>query len=242
MFIPAITFSQDLSTYDLTVEHKTNPVGMDILHPRLSWKIKGTGNNVMQTVYWIRVATDPKFPGSKIVWQSGEVASDESVLIPYKGPDLKPGQRYYWQVKVWDNKGRTSKWSRNCILGNRICLHRKTGKQNGSKWKATQTVILLHLISGKNSLLKKILPELVVYVTSHGFYELHLNGKKVGDQVLTPGWTSYGKRIQYQVYDVTTSGCQRVKMRLVQCLATDGTAEHSPGEITGQFTVKGLDF
>jgi alpha-L-rhamnosidase len=42
-----------------------------------------------------------------------------------------------------------------------------------------------------------------VYVTSHGYYELHLNGKKVGDQVLTPGWTSYGKRLQYQVYDVT---------------------------------------
>jgi alpha-L-rhamnosidase len=55
----------------------------------------------------------------------------------------------------------------------------------------------------KEFLIYKTISKAVVYVTSHGFYELHLNGKKVGDQVLTPGWTSYGKRLQYQVYDVT---------------------------------------
>ena len=77
----ATAFSQDLSAYDLTTEHKTNPAGIDVSQPRLSWKLNSTGNNVMQTVYWIRVATDPKFSGSKIVWQSGEVASDQSVLV-----------------------------------------------------------------------------------------------------------------------------------------------------------------
>ena len=55
----------------------------------------------------------------------------------------------------------------------------------------------------KEFTLGKTIASARVYVTSHGFYELHLNGKKVGDQVLTPGWTSYGKRLQYQVYDVT---------------------------------------
>ncbi len=71
------------------------------------------------------------------------------------------------------------------------------------KWKAIQTDIPRLLISERSFQVDKNIAKAVVYVTSHGFYELHLNGKKVGDQVLTPGWTSYGKRLQYQVYDVT---------------------------------------
>ncbi len=80
-----------------------------------------------------------------------------------------------------------------------------------------------------------------IYVTSHGFYELQLNGKKVGDQVLTPGWTSYSKRLQYQVYDVTKLLIKEI-MQLELFLATAGTGEHLPGEITGQFMEKDLDF
>ncbi len=62
------------------------------------------------------------------------MTSGESVLIPYEGSELNPGQRYYWQVKVWDNKGRDIKVERNSILGNRIAYHLRTGKQNGLKW------------------------------------------------------------------------------------------------------------
>jgi|WetSurSiteA1Bulk_404760.scaffolds.fasta_scaffold03554_3 alpha-L-rhamnosidase len=202
LFVPLVAFSQDLSTYDLTMEHKTNPVGIDVLQPRFSWKIKCTGNNIMQTVYWIRVATDPKFTGSKIVWQSGEVSSDQSILVSYKGPDLNPYQRYYWQVKVWDNKGRASKWSQTAYW--------ETGLLTKDNWKAKwiekESDTNRYSPSPhfrKEFSIEKNIARAVVYVTSHGFYELHLNGKKVGDQVLTPGWTSYGKRLQYQVYDVT---------------------------------------
>ena len=202
LFIPAFSFSQDLTTYDQTVEHKTNPVGTDVLQPRLSWKLKGTGTGIMQTAYSIRVATDPGFSGARTVWQSGKVASDESVLVSYKGSDLKPGQRYYWQVKVWDNKGRQSNWSQTAYW--------ETGLIKQENWKAKW--IGMESDTNRYSpsphfrkefLVDKNIARAVVYVTAHGFYELHLNGKKVGDQVLTPGWTSYGKRLQYQVYDVT---------------------------------------
>jgi alpha-L-rhamnosidase len=202
IFFPVLAFSQGLSTYDLTTEHKTNPIGTDVLRPRLSWKLNGTGNNIMQTAYSLRVATDPKFSGSKTVWQSGKITSDESILISYKGPDLNPCQRYYWQVKVWDNKGRESKWSQTAYW--------ETGLLKQENWKAKW----IEMESDTNRYspsphfrkefsIEKNIAKAVVYVTSHGFYELHMNGKKVGDQVFTPGWTSYGKRLQYQVYDVT---------------------------------------
>jgi alpha-L-rhamnosidase len=202
-FLTGRLISQDLAVRDLTCEHKKNPLGIDNVQPRFSWKIYGTGNNINQTAYSIRVASDSKFSSGKIVWQSGKVESSESVLQPFKGSDLKPEQRYFWQVKIWDNKGRASKWSETSFL--------ETGLVSPSQWKAQWIEMAGDTVRyspsphfrKEFSIDKKILSARV-YVTSHGFYELHLNGKKVGDQVLTPGWTSYGKRLQYQVYDITS--------------------------------------
>ena len=203
VFFSLSAFSQELSLYDLNCEHKKNPVGIDVLQPRLSWKIKSTGFNIVQTAYSVRVATDQKFPSSSTVWQTGKITSDESVLVDYRGPDLKSGQRYYWQVKIWDNHGKASKWSETAYW--------ETGLISPFDWKAKWIELegdtLRYSPSPhfrKEFLVSKPVAKARVYVTSHGVYELHLNGKKVGDQVLTPGWTSYGKRLQYQVYDVTS--------------------------------------
>jgi alpha-L-rhamnosidase len=195
-------YAQDLSVKDLTCEHKKNPIGIDITKPRFSWKIAGTGNNIIQSAYSIRVATDGKFPSGKIVWQSGKTESDESILQEYKGPELKSGQRYFWQVKIWDNKKRESKWSETSFW--------EMGLLTKSDWKAKWIEMEKDTLEyapsphfRKDFPVGKSIASARIYVTSHGYYELHLNGKKVGDQVLTPGWTSYGKRLQYQVYDVT---------------------------------------
>jgi alpha-L-rhamnosidase len=198
--INGIALSQELSVNDLTCEHRINPIGIDYMQPRFSWKISGAGNNILQTAYSIRVSADNKF--SKTLWQTGWKESDESVLQSYSGPELQPGQRYFWQVRIRDNRGKESKWSAPAYW--------ETGLMSPQGWKARWIEIdgdtaryspATHF--RKEFLLAKNIASARVYITSHGFYELHLNGKKVGDQVLTPGWTSYGKRLQYQVYDVT---------------------------------------
>ncbi|MGA1976578.1 MAG: family 78 glycoside hydrolase catalytic domain [Bacteroidales bacterium] len=194
--------AQNLAVMDLTVEHRKNPVGIDAVIPRMSWKIYGTGNNIMQTAYSIRVASDQKFSAGSLIWQSGKVTSYVSILVPYSGPAMASATRYFWQVKIWDNKDRESKWSGAAFW--------ETGLLSPSGWKAKW----IELEGDTNRFspsphfrkdfsIEKPIRNATVYVTSHGFYELHINGIKVGDQVLTPGWTSYGKRLQYQVYDVT---------------------------------------
>jgi alpha-L-rhamnosidase len=194
--------AQELIVKDMTIEHKKNPIGIDQIQPRFSWKIDGSMHNLMQTAYSIRVATDEKFSGHKIIWQSGKVSSGESVLISYNGTVLKSGQRYFWQVKIWDNYKKESKWSETAFW--------EMGLLTSSEWKAKWVELegdtLQYAPSPhfrKDFVINKPVLKARVYVTSHGYYELHLNGKKVGDQVLTPGWTVYSKRLQYQVYDIT---------------------------------------
>jgi alpha-L-rhamnosidase len=202
LFIFGGVYAQDLSVKDLTCEHKADPVGIGAKQPRLSWKISGPGNNIMQTAYSLRVATDSKFPASKMVWESGKTASGESILLPYSGRELKSGQRYFWQVKIWDNKGKESKWSQTAFF--------EMGLLAQSDWKAKWIEMAGDTLRyapsphfRKEFSLGKSIASARIYVTSHGYYELQLNGKKVCDQVLTPGWTSYKTRLQYQVYDVT---------------------------------------
>jgi alpha-L-rhamnosidase len=197
-----VAFGQSPLVKDLTVDHKSNPIGLENSKPEFSWKINSMENNVMQTAYLIRVAKNEKFSSSDIIWQSGKIASDESILQQYKGPDLKSGQRYFWQVKIWDNKGKESKWS-NVAFWEMGLLSKADWK---AKWIEMGGDTLRYSPSPhfrKEFTLSKTVANARIYVTSHGFYELQLNGKKVGDQVLTPGWTSYSKRLQYQVYDVT---------------------------------------
>lgn len=191
--------AQNISVYDLSCEHKLNPVGIDARQPRLSWKLNSSLKNTMQSAYQIRVG---KTPNSGNVWETGKVTSGQSVLVPYAGAALQPQTRYYWQVKVWDNHNNASAWSSPAFF--------ETGIAGASAWKAqwiepvqdTVKRISAPMVRKEFNTSKKI-TSARAYVTSHGLYELYLNGKKIGDQLLTPGWTSYNNRLQYQVYDVT---------------------------------------
>lgn len=193
--------AQVVTLTDLRCEHLTNPIGIAEKQPRFSWKLTGEGRNILQTAYEIRVATAADFSPKTLVWSSGKIASDESILQTYKG-NVKARTRYFWQVRVWTANGQESVWSPTAFF--------ETGFLSNAEWQAqwielpNDTVRSSPSVSVRKSfVLKKKIQEARAYVTAHGFYELYLNGKKVGDDVLTPGWTSYDKRLQYQVYDVT---------------------------------------
>ncbi len=181
----------------LLTENLESPLGLDVAQPRFSWQLTSERRNTMQKAYAIRV-----FKGKDLVWNSGKVISDSSVYVTYKGAPLESGSRYQWQVQVWDNGGRVSPWSARSVFG--------TGLFSPSDWKAKwiepgfdNAVEQPCPLFRKDFSTQKKISSAMVYMTAHGLYEAWLNGKKIGDGVLTPGWTSYNNRLQYQAYDVT---------------------------------------
>src|SRR5690606_12330380 len=115
LVISSLGFSASGNTWinELVCEYHTNPVGIDVQKPRLSWKIFSDQQKVMQTAYEIRVADSPANLNRKnrLIWESGKVESGQSVNVEYSGSDLEPMQRVYWQVRVWDNQNKATKWS-----------------------------------------------------------------------------------------------------------------------------------
>jgi alpha-L-rhamnosidase len=197
----AMCFAQ-LKIQHLLTENLINPICIDAPNPALSWQITEPGRNVMQTAYEIKViSVDPK--GSKrTVWSTGKVASDQSTYIIYNGNSLSSGEKCIWQVKVWDNSGKNSGWSEPASWQMGLLTPADWQAQwitPGFKEDAEQPSPLFR----KEFRSTKKVKYAVAYITAHGLYEAHLNGHRIGDAYLTPGWTSYNKRLQYQAYDVT---------------------------------------
>ncbi|MFN8094517.1 MAG: family 78 glycoside hydrolase catalytic domain [Vicinamibacteria bacterium] len=190
---------------ELRCEYRKDPLGLDVAAPRLAWQLRSDARGAVQSAYQVQVAKDEAaLAGGRTLWDSGRVASPQSVHVAYAGPALESSRRYYWRVRVWDGRGAATPWSAPAWF--------ETALLAPSDWKARW------IEPSFNEDLKKSQPAPMLrgtfavkgrvrsaraYVTSHGLYELEINGHRVGDQLFTPGWTSYGKRLQYQTYDVT---------------------------------------
>ena len=195
-------FAQKLTVNQLTCEHLKNPIGLDVIQPRLSWKLQSAEKNTLQVNYSIRVATNKNFSAKTIAWQTGKTLSSQSVLLPYNGNAVEAGTIYYWQVKVWDNYNNESAWS-DAAMWETGLLKTQNFK---AKWiEPVQDTLrnMPAILLRTNFVLTKKIASAQAYVTAHGFYELYLNGNKVGTDIFTPGWTSYNKRLQYQTYDIS---------------------------------------
>lgn len=179
---------------DITVTYRTIPIGLDAL-PRFSWKIESDDQNIIQEAYAIIVRQ-----GEKIMWDSGKVDSAQSILVEYAGVALEPMTAYSVEFSVWDNGGE-------CHRGETAF---ETGLMGQDNWQAEW---ITHSFDAEDTtcpiFYKKIqldgrtLQRARIYATALGVYEIAINGKKVGDAFLAPGWTSYHNRLQYQSYDVT---------------------------------------
>ena len=92
----------------LRVDSRVNPLGIDDLAPTLSWRSDDTTRDWVQSSYRIEVASTPSalHAHNADVWDSGRVRSNESVGLPYGGPALTAGKRYFWSVRTWDGAGK----------------------------------------------------------------------------------------------------------------------------------------
>ncbi len=191
----------------LRVDYKIDPIGIDNPQPALSWIIKSDHMNTMQDSYEIRAALSQRdvSKGKNLLWESGVQSSSQSTHVKYAGPPLKSFQRIYWQVRVKDNHGKSSKWSEVAYWEMGILPGTAwTAKWISPAWEEDPKKSEPSPYLRKEFPLKKNIARARLYISSHGLYQVEINGQRVGDQEFTPGWTSYETRLQYQVYDVSS--------------------------------------
>ncbi len=176
----------------LRCEYLENPMGVDVKLPRLFWVLDHTGRGQTQSAYQVIVSSAPDATAGDL-WDSGKITSAAFTQIVYAGKPLTSGMTCYWKVRYWDKDGKDSPWSSVARFD--------TGLFDQAEWKGAW-------IGGKNQLRKEFsvggrVKRARAYVCGLGYHELRVNGRKAGESVLDPGWTTYPKRVLYVTHDVT---------------------------------------
>lgn len=181
---------------NLHCEYLENPLGVVTPHPRFSWILKSSERGKFQTAYHILVASTRKNieEDNGDMWNTGKVESDNSINIEYEGDTLKSGERYYWKVCAWDENDQLSQWSEVSAF--------QMGFLTDDEWEGEWIGAADNNISApllrKEFKLNKEIEEAYVYISGLGYYELYINGDKVGDHVLDPGTTYLYQKLSHQ--------------------------------------------
>lgn len=201
-----------LELKDLRTEYRVNPLGIDAVMPRFSWKLHSTEKNTMQASYHVTVRN-----GNCVVWDSGEQEDGSSICIKYAGEKLQPKERYEVQVEITDNHG-----GRAAAKG-----WFETGLMEYENMKADwithgfEDELEPCAVFYKKFLLNGEVASARLYASALGIYEFEINGEAVTDVCFAPGWTSYQERIQYQTYDITEA-LQKTKENEIRFLVGNG--------------------
>ncbi len=210
-FLSSVISFGKITPTKLTCEYLQNPSVVDIRQPRLAWvNLADAGERgQIQTAWQIKVATSKSNLEKPDLWDSGKTVSIESNRIVYSGKPLQSRTECYWQVRVWDKYGEVSAWSEPAFWRMGILNQRDwTALWIGAPWQGEET--LPKIIDPKTSLPEQLPPpapmlrkafkiekkveKAIAFVTGLGYFEMYLNGQKVGDDVLVPNQTNYGKR------------------------------------------------
>jgi alpha-L-rhamnosidase len=201
-FLLAFSANAALSPAKLRCEYAVNPMGVDIGSPRLFWIDESSERGQRQTAYQVLVASSEKNLSANKgdLWDSGKVISDETIQIQYAGKELKSWAQVFWKVRVWDVRGKASAWSKPATWTMGL---RPANWQ--AKWIGASDTNLPSIILRREFVVKPGLVRVFAAVCGLGQYEMSLNGKKVGDDFLSPGWTKYNRTCLYDVRELTGS-------------------------------------
>lgn len=222
---------------NLTTEMTENPLAVVQNQPRLSWQLVSKESNSSQIGYQILVGSSEEKLKEDFgdIWDSGRINSNKNLQISYGGSPLKNETKYFWKVKVWNQTGEMSKWSRTAFFRtapleselNPVWIgaitkadsHLPEGRNfHSATYKrekkdaiinASDSLSRRSIMLRKPFELKKEIKEAVVYISGLGHYELTINGKKVGNSQFAPLWTDYDKTVNYNTYELTTKELQK---------------------------------
>ncbi|MEO8764022.1 MAG: family 78 glycoside hydrolase catalytic domain [Ginsengibacter sp.] len=212
-FIQVVNAASSLQPFHLTCEYLENPLGLDMAKPRLSWNFLSAGRNQSQSAYEIIVSDNEKNTRSckGNIWETDKISSDQNIQIEFSGRPLKSFTKYFWRVRVYDNNGTASSWSTTATFETAALLASDwqakwigDGRKNPEKDEDYYKEDRMPLIR-KEFVVPKKIAQARLYISGLGYYEMFLNGQKIGDHVLDPGFTTYKKQVMYVVYDITPS-------------------------------------
>lgn len=201
----------ELAPIELTTEYLTNPTGLDITHPRFSWKPATANKNAFgqkQTAYRILVSSSKKTldKNNGDMWDTGWILSDNTQLIEYRGKKLESDKNYFWKVAIKDENGNESKFSETATF--------TTGLFDDSEWTAKWIGAseVYEFTSEGNKMpdpwlrksfeLKEKPMKATIFVASVGYHEVYVNGRKMGDHILAPAATDHTQRARYIAYNI----------------------------------------
>lgn len=193
---------------DRRCESLVRPLGVETLAPRLSWNVSTRERGFRQEAYHVQVASDPAaLDAGPDLWDSGKVASGQSILVPYAGDPLGSRRRCFWRVRVWDHEGQESDWSpvdwwEMGLLDETDWRAQWIGRPDGCLGSWFGKVLPGPLFRQAFRLAAPV-RQARAYICGLGYYEFLLNGRKVGDHVLDPIVTQYDQHVRYVTYDVT---------------------------------------
>ncbi len=183
----------------LTCEYLTDPLGIDETKPRLSWQLESGLRGQKQTAYRVLVASSSEKLdwNTGDLWDSGKRISDQTIHVVYNGTPLESQMDCYWKVRVWDTDGKASNWSEPAVWSMGL-LKPADWK---AKWIGTPEPGTAPYYR-KSFTLNNIPERAAMYIAALGYFEMYINGQKVGNEVLAPAVSNYDKRSYYRTYDV----------------------------------------